>query len=270
VIQKVRTVSDLKAALNGPGERPPAADEMRAERGAAKHIYPTWPWRLAVQACRAVFIDLVMRGFVYFLAKPRVYRHSARPLPAGPLLIYANHVTAVDVPLILYALPGRVRRHTAVAMSGEILLQWRERRYYRYRLLNWISPLEYLVVTALFNVFPLPQTTGFRKSFAHAAKAMDDGYSVMVFPEGRRATDENVQPFMTGSGLLWSDLRCRALPVYLGGLGELKRTEERWFRSKKLTVHVGEPMELPANVKPEQATELLERELRKLSEDRSF
>jgi hypothetical protein len=29
-------------------------------------------------------------------------------------------------------------------------------------------------------------------------------------------------------------------------------------------------MELPANVKPEQATELLERELRKLSEDRSF
>jgi long-chain acyl-CoA synthetase len=184
-------------------------------------------------------------------------------------LIYANHVTAVDVPLILNALPGRVRRHTAVAMSGEILLQWRERRYYRYRVLNWISPLEYIVVTALFNVFPLPQMSGFRKSFAHAAKAMDRGYSVMVFPEGRRATDENVQPFMAGSGLLWSDLRCRALPVYLGGLGELKRTEERWFRSKKLTVHVGDVVELPADLKPEQATELLERELQKLAFHRS-
>ena len=151
------------------------------------------------------------------------------------MLIYANHVTAMDVPLILYALPGRMRRSTAVAMSGEILLAWRRRtHYYRYRFLNWISPLEYLVVTALFNVFPLPQASGFRRSFAHAANVIDRGYNVIVFPEGRRAEDETIQRFMSGSGLLWSELRCPALPVYLAGLGELKRTDERWFRSRKL------------------------------------
>jgi hypothetical protein len=69
---------------------------------------------------------------------------------------------------------------------------------------------------------------------------------------------------MSGSGLLWTDLRCQALPVYLGGLGELKRTNERWFRSGKLSVTVGEPMALPPNIKPEEATELMEREIRKL------
>jgi long-chain acyl-CoA synthetase len=261
-MQKVRTLADLKAALQQPAQHAPSEDQ--AERTSRKHIYPTWPWRWIVLAWRVLFLEVVMRGFVYFLAKPRIYRRSSSSLATGPFLIYANHVTAVDVPLILYALPGRLRRRCAVAMSGEILLQWRERRYYRYRFLNWISPLEYIVVTALFNVFPLPQMSGFRKSFAHAARAMDRRYSVIVFPEGRRATDEKVQPFMSGSGLLWTDLRCQALPVYLGGLGELKRTNERWFRSGKLSVTVGEPMALPPNIKPEEATELMEREIRKL------
>jgi long-chain acyl-CoA synthetase len=262
MMQRVRTLSDLRAAMEEPATR----RESQAETSSERHIYAMWPWTKAVQGCRAVFTEVVMRGFVYWLAKPKVYRRDSKPQPPGPFLIYANHVTAMDPALVLYALPGRIRRHTAAAMSGEILLQWRHRRYYRYRILNWISPLEYLVVTALFNVFPLPQTSGFRKSFAHAARAMDRGYNVMVFPEGRRSNDENLLPFMTGAGLLWADLRCRALPVYLGGLGELKRTEERWFRSQKLFVHVGEPIDLPPDSKPEDAKELMERELRKLAD----
>jgi long-chain acyl-CoA synthetase len=149
-------------------------------------------------------------------------------------------------------------------MSGEILLAWRRRNYYRYRFLNWLSPFEYLLVTALFNVFPLPQTTGFRQSFAHAASLMDRGYNVVVFPEGRRASDENIQPFMGGSGLLWSELRCPALPVYLAGLGELKRAQERWFRSRKLAVHVGNLIPWQPGRTPEQGTAMLEQELRNL------
>ncbi len=93
---------------------------------------------------------------------------------------------------------------------------------------------------------------------------MDRGYNVIVFPEGRRASDENIQPFMSGSGLLWSELRCPALPVYLAGLGELKRSEERWFRSRKLAVHAGKPIPWRAGQTPEQATALLEQELRKV------
>jgi long-chain acyl-CoA synthetase len=180
-------------------------------------------------------------------------------------LIYANHVTAIDAALILYALPGPMRRRVAVAMSGEILIRWRERRYYNYRILNWISPLEYVVVTALFNVFPLPQMSGFRQSFAHAAAAMDKRYNVLVFPEGRRSEDENFLPFMSGSGLLWTDLRCRALPVYLGGVGELKRKNASWFRPKGVFVRVGELIDLSATSRPEEAASVLESALHKLA-----
>jgi len=166
---------------------------------------------------------------------------------------------------MLYALPGRLRRRVAVTMSGEILLAWRRGRYYNYRILNWISPLEYVLVTALFNVFPLPQRSGFRRSFLHAANAMDGGFSIIVFPEGRRASDEKIQPFMSGSGLLWSDLRCPALPVYLGGLGRLKETREHWFHSGKMSIRIGELILPQPDLEPDKATALLEQGLRALA-----
>jgi len=267
-MQQVRTIADLRSLIDRPAPATPlvvgsAPASTAPQQPAVRHIYPTWPLNPIVKTVRSAFIEIVMRGFVRLLAKPQI-TVDARSLPSTPMLIYANHVTAMDVPLILNALRGRMRRSTAIAMSGEILLAWRRRSYYRYRFLNWISPLEYLLVTALFNVFPLPQTSGFRQSFAHAATLMDQGYNVIVFPEGRRASDENIQAFMSGSGLLWSELRCPALPVYLAGLGELKRTEERWFRSKKLAVHVGNPIPWQAERTPEQGTALLEQELRSL------
>ncbi len=264
-MQRIRTVDDLRAAI----ERPTPSRTL--ETGTAtpatvedQHIYPLWPWTPVAKLIRDVFLDVVMRGFVYVLAKPGV-RFETRALPSTPMLIYGNHVTAMDAPLIQYALPGAMRRSTAIAMSGEILLAWRRRRYYRYRILNWISPLEYLVVTGLFNVFPLPQKSGFRRSFSHAAHAMDRGYSVIVFPEGIRAEDETIQPFMSGAGLLWAELRCPALPVYLAGLGELKRTGERWFRSKKLAIQIGSPIPWQPDRTPEQGTKVLEEELRRLA-----
>jgi long-chain acyl-CoA synthetase len=264
-MQEIRTVDDLRRAI----ERPIPSQTLEADTAIPtavedKHIYPVWPWTPLARWIRNVFLEVVMRGFVYVLAKPEV-RFETRSLPEKPMLIYGNHVTAMDSALIQYALPGAIRRSTATAMGGEILLAWRRRKYYRYKILNWISPLEYLVVTGLFNVFPLPQASGFRRSFSHAAHAMDRGYSVIVFPEGRRADDENIQSFMSGSGLLWSELRCPALPVYLAGLGELKRTGERWFRSKKLAIQVGNPVAWQLGRTPEQGTALLERELRRLA-----
>ncbi len=100
------------------------------------------------------------------------------------MLIVANHVTSYDVPFILYALPRRVRRRVAVAMSGEMILDWRFARNQGNWFFNLLGPIEYWVVTGLFNIFPLPQFSGFRRSFRHAGEAVDRGYSVIVFPEG--------------------------------------------------------------------------------------
>jgi long-chain acyl-CoA synthetase len=159
-----------------------------------------------------------------------------------PFLIICNHVTAFDGALVLYALPGRVRRRVACAMSGEMLMDYRRARGQGNWVLNVLAPGAYWLLTALFNVFPLPRARGFRRSFAHAGEAMDRGYSVLVFPEGSRSRDGRMHGFRPGIGLLAKEAGAAILPVGLRGLYELTGAEEprrRWFHAGKIEVVVG-------------------------------
>jgi len=46
---------------------------------------------------------------------------------------------------------------------------------------RWLQRMNYFLVVALFNVFPLPRTSGFRESFRFAGELADRGFSVLVF-----------------------------------------------------------------------------------------
>jgi long-chain acyl-CoA synthetase len=220
-----------------------------AEQGRARYIYPEWPWWKPIEWVRTGFIEAVMRPLVWLLANPRVVAGGpvAEELAAdAPLLIVANHVTAFDGPLIQYALPGAIRRRMAVAMSGEMLEEYRHFRNPEPRHPSGRfflpGPLYYFLVTALFNVFPLPRRRDFQSSFAHAGKAMDRGYNVLVFPEGTRSAEGKLARFRPGIGLLARQCGAAVLPVAIRGLGELKAGRRRWFRSGTIEVRVGQPI----------------------------
>jgi long-chain acyl-CoA synthetase len=250
-IQQVKTQEDVQKLIR---ETPVAAPGIQKE--TAPHIYPHWPWNPVQQAIRSAFLGTIAMPLVRFLAKPKVVS-QVQEWPSQPMLIVANHVTSYDVPFIMYALPKDVRRRVAVAMSGEMLLDFRRGRNQGNWFLNLVAPGAYVLITGLFNVFPLPQYSGFRRSFRHAGEAVDRGYSVIVFPEGRRSDDGTPQPFKSGAGLLWKELGIPALPVRLSGLGEIKARGERWFRSGKITVSVHQPLTLDSNKSPEELTEEL-------------
>jgi len=209
----------------------------------SRYVYPQWPWWKPLEWIRVAFIEAVMRSLVWFLAAPRIVRSTA-PLPSGPLLIVGNHVTTYDGPLIQYALPGPFRRRVAFAMSGDMLedfRHWRDpdRAPGDDRFYIWGLPA-YWLITALFNVFPLPRHRDFQVSFSHAGKAMDRGYNVMVFPEGTRSAAGKLAPFRPGIGLLAKQSGVPVLPVALLGLGELKASQHRWFRSGSIEVRLGD------------------------------
>jgi long-chain acyl-CoA synthetase len=233
------------------------------EAVASEHVYPRWPWAWPIRAIRVVFIEGVMRPLIWLLAAPRVVRQTGE-LPQGPVLVIANHVTAYDGALILYALPGRLRRQMASAMSGEMLLGLRRGRNQDSRLLNLLAPVAYWLVTALFNVFPLPRLRGFRRSFAHAGEAMDRGYSVLIFPEGTRSRDGKLQPFRPGVGLLAQESRLPVVPVALIGLGDMRAAKARWFRSGKLEIHLGVAVAVEEEAQPAELTARLEESVRRL------
>jgi long-chain acyl-CoA synthetase len=211
----------------------------------AKYIYPRWPWWFPVRWLRIAFIEGIMRPLVWFLAKPVVV-DSAPLEPAEPMLIVANHVTSYDGPIVEYALPFFIRRRIAVAMSGEMLEDYRH-----FRNANRLTvdapfflpgPLFYFLVTALFNVFPLPKQRDFQRSFTHAGEALDRGMHVLLFPEGRRSDKGQLARFRPGIGLLVKQSSAPVLPMALRGLGELKAAGRGWFRSGTVEVRIGEPM----------------------------
>jgi long-chain acyl-CoA synthetase len=277
-IEGLKTLGELRNLLRSPN---PAANEVETAAGpsstphqpsapsalatppADEHIYPRWPWSAPAQMLRVLFVEAVVRPLVWLLAAPQVVTQST-DLPAGPLLIIANHVTSYDPALVIYALPPRLRRRLAIAMSGEMLVDFRKARRQQEFTLRPLGPLAYLAITALFNVFPLPRSSGFRRSFAHAGEAMDHGYSVLVFPEGHRSEDGRLHAFRPGIGLLAAQSQVPVLPVALQGLGELKSQRGGWFRSGKLSIHLGHISTLTPGNDPAGVTRELESQVREL------
>jgi len=240
----------------GPSTSPFVLDGVRngargrsAEWEDADYQYPRWPWTLPIRWLRVAWIEIVMRPLVWLLAKPRVI--CAAFTPTGePMLVVCNHVSAFDGALVLYALPRKLRDHVAAAMSGEMLEDFRhfrnpevDPRQKRFLLLG---PLAWLLLTALFNVFPLPRRRAFERSFAHAGAAMDHGFHVLVFPEGTRSATGTLAPFRAGVGLLAKQSGAQVLPVALRGVGELKAREQGWFRSGKIEICIGHPIRFSA------------------------
>ncbi|MFP5234628.1 MAG: AMP-binding protein [Acidobacteriota bacterium] len=244
-----------------PAPPPPAPIAPLAAQPTRNYVYPQWPWRAPVRWLRDGFIEAILRPLVWFLAAPRVRVPASVAAIAErsePMLIIANHVTTYDGPLVQYALPGTLRRHIAAAMAGDMLDDFRHfRNPEKGGRFSLFAPIAYWLITALFNVFPLPRNRDFQRSFMHAGAALDHGLNVLIFPEGTRSAAGQLAPFRAGIGLLVRQSDVPVLPVAIRGLGELKAHGRGWFRSGKIEVRVGEPIRFAAEATENEITERL-------------
>jgi long-chain acyl-CoA synthetase len=226
------------------------------------YVYPRWPWIWPLRSLRIVFVECIMRPLVALLAAPVV--HGSNLLAQGPIIVIANHVTRFDVPLILYSLPPALRRRTAVAMAGDMIQDWRHARNQGAWWLNLFAPIQYLLVAALFNIFPLARSADFRRSFAHIGEALDRGYNLIIFPEGHRSMEGTLQPFRPGIGLLALESNAAILPIALHGLGTLKKERMGWFHSGRIAVRFGSLVHIDTTRSPEAISAELQRTIDEL------
>ena len=118
--------------------------------------------------------------------------------------------------------------------------------------------MQWVLGVSLLNLFPLPREAGFRQSFAYAGEAVDRGYSVLVFPEGRHTVDGKMNPFRTGIGLLANNLGIPVLPMKIRGLFEVKQVGKKFAPPWKISVRIGHPMKFPAGTAPERIAQELQ------------
>jgi long-chain acyl-CoA synthetase len=246
------TVGELEAMLKQPVTR------------RSDYQYPRWARGRLISALRFIVYYLFSWPATAVMTRPRVFGRENLQGLKGPLLIICNHITQIDIGYVLYSLPFRYRHRLAIAMLGEMLQSMQhppaEMGFWR----GCVERLSYFLVVALFNVFPLPQLTGFRRSFAYAGECADLGFSLVVFPEGRRTSDGRLAPFQAGVGLLARKLDLPVVPVRIDGLFELKQKRKKLARPGTVRVRIGAPVRFEPNIDPESIARDLERRIREL------
>jgi long-chain acyl-CoA synthetase len=124
--------------------------------------------------------------------------------------------------------------------------------------------IEWALGVSLLNLFPLPREAGFRQSFGYAGQAVDRGYSVLVFPEGRHTADGTMNPFRAGIGLLAVNLGIPVLPVRILGLFEVKQAGRKFAAPWKIIVRIGQPIKFEPGTAPDEIARRLQEKVNAL------
>ena len=124
---------------------------------------------------------VVREGVLRFVLRPLMNLYTRRRATGrdrlsrvkGPVILVANHTSHIDTPVILAALPRRLRKRTAVAAAADY--------FYRNKLLA-------SAVSLVFNTVPIERKGGGlgKQAAGHLDRLLDEGWSLLVYPEGTR------------------------------------------------------------------------------------
>jgi long-chain acyl-CoA synthetase len=249
-LAEAKTIRDLgelvKRDASPPPSRPGSApSELRRGKlttsGPSEPIaFPSWNrWRVSWFLRRIslpTWILPLARVFMQLKVEGREHLAGIR----GPVVFASNHQSHMDTPAILIALPRRWRYWVAPAMAKEF---WRAHFYPREfsrRKYLWNS-LWYYLASMFFNAFPLPQReAGTRQTLRYIGEVAGDGYSILIFPEGRREPT----PFRPGVGMIASRLDLPVVPIRLDGLDKVLHSSWKWPKRGPVRIAFGAPIKL--------------------------
>jgi long-chain acyl-CoA synthetase len=150
----------------------------------------------------------------------------------------------MDTPVILAALPARLRYRVAPAMAKEFF----KAHFFpdEHGRAEWFTnSLNYYLAALVFNAFPLPQReAGARQTLRYIGDVLEDGYSVLIFPEGRRTDTGAIDRFRPGIGMIASRLGVPVVPVRIDGLEKVLHHTWKMARPGPVRVAFGAPMRL--------------------------
>ncbi|MEA2702324.1 MAG: 1-acyl-sn-glycerol-3-phosphate acyltransferase [Actinomycetota bacterium] len=194
-----------------PVARPPVESETGVDYDTA--WARKWPARVA----RAVIVDDLLRPVAHLLARPEVTGLDRLDDLDGPVIFVANHNSHLDTTLLLATIPERWRHKAVVAAAADYFFPTKVK-----------GALSALTIGAI----PIERNKVDRRSADLAAELIQDGWSVVIFPEGGRSPDGWTTTFRGGAAYL--ALRCSrpVVPVHLEG------TRRVWKRGDKLPTPV--------------------------------
>ena len=200
----------------------------------------SWPARAIRRASLPTWILPLARVFAWIRVEGREHLAGIDQ----PVVFASNHQSHMDTPVILAALPARLRYRVATAMAKEFF----KAHFFpagHTKGQRFTNGLNYYLAALFFNAFPLPQReAGARQTLRYIGEVTGSGFSVLIFPEGQRSDSGTILPFRPGVGMIASKLDIPVVPVRIDGLDRVLHPSWRMARPGRVRVAFGRPMRL--------------------------
>jgi 1-acyl-sn-glycerol-3-phosphate acyltransferase len=204
-------------------------------RAAAAQLDVPWARSWLAVATRENFMRFVLNPVMDFYARRRATGRDKLAALKGPVILVANHASHMDTPVILSALPRKLRKKTVVAAAADY--------FYRNRVTAWL-------VSWIFNTTPIDRKGGgMSKDGSHLDKLLDQGWNLLLYPEGTRSRSGAPGRVRRGAAVLAASHDLKIVPIRVTGTREAMPPGRIWPRRlrsgtkrHRITVSFGEPI----------------------------
>ena len=235
---QARHVSDLRTLVEHTSE---TSDEPPPSQPVSFPSWNrSWPARVMRRVSLPTWILPLARAFAWITVEGLEHLRDLE----GPVIFASNHQSHMDTPVIMNALPARWRYTLAPAMAKEFFKAhfFPDQFTQRERMTN---SLNYFLAALFFNAFPLPQReAGARQTLRYIGEVLADGFSVLIFPEGRRAETGAIERFRPGIGMIAARLNVPVVPVRLDNVDRVLHPSWRMAKPGPVRVAFGAPLRL--------------------------
>lgn len=147
--------------------------------------------------------------------------HGERIINEGGVILAMNHQSYLDPPLA-----GVACKRDIYFLARRTLLKW--------PILGPLFPK--------LNVIPVDQERADMSALKTVIKLVRSGHCTIVFPEGSRTLDGNLQPAQPGLGLIIAKTLAPVVPMRIFGAHEALPRGGKRLRLAPIAIVVGEPM----------------------------
>jgi long-chain acyl-CoA synthetase len=221
-LQACRTVGDVEKLVDEPRPAAPAKAAPRAvddEPAVAITLPP------AVQDAGKRFIGRLQDAFYGQLMNARVYGRAHIPHNRNTIVI-ANHGSHLDMGFVRHAL----------GKYGEDIVSMAAQDYFFDR-----SPIRRAFFENLTNLKAFDRGS-LRQAERTAAEILEQGKTMLIFPEGTRSHDGDIHEFKPLLGHLALTYGVDILPLFLSGVREAMPKGSRIPVRRDLTARIGLPL----------------------------
>jgi 1-acyl-sn-glycerol-3-phosphate acyltransferase len=229
-VAKVPRPRDLAAKAQFPLRAPSVpltVEPQRPDPTLGAHYDSAWARKLPARYARFFVTEGMLRPIIAGLAQPE--RRSLDRLADldGPVIFAANHHSHLDAGLLITSLPEPHRHQVFAAAAADY--------FFDNRVKATASAL-------VLNAIPIERTKVGRRSADQAAELLDDGWSMVIFPEGGRSPDGWGQPFRGGAAYLAIRCGVPVVPVHLAGTGRILPKGRSKPKPGRTVVTFGRPL----------------------------